>query len=218
MNNKITVIMPVKNGKNYMEQAIDSIKKQDVDLEIIVVDDGSTDETAQIAGNLGCKVVSHEVNKGQVAAKNTGLKEASGNYIMFCDHDDLLEEGALKTMLAYFEKDPELMVVNSKISDFISPDAANQAQTIKQEPYHGCLGGSMLIKKEVFDKIGLFDENVKAGEVIALTQKFNEQNIKVLKIDFISSNRRIHDTNYGKTSKGSEFKDYASILRAKLRK
>lgn len=74
----------------------------------------------------------------------------------------------------------------------------------------------MMIKKSVFEKIGLFDENIKAGEIISLTNKFQEFNINTKKIDFISSKRRIHDTNYGKTNKGNEFKDYASLLRAKL--
>ena len=72
--------------------------------------------------------------------------------------------------------------------------------------------------KDVFDKIGLFDTSIKAGEVISLTMKMKESNLNIKKIDFVSSNRRIHDTNYGKVNKKNEFSDYASILRNKLRK
>ena len=218
LNKKISVIMPVKNGSNYMEQAILSIKNQNVDTEIIVIDDGSSDNTYEIAKNLGCTVLQHEKSRGQVVAKNTGLKYAKGDFIMFCDHDDILNDNAIITMLKEFEKDPNIDVVNAKIQDFISPDAKNQNQTIKPAPYYGCLAGSMLIKRKVFDKIGLFDESVQAGEIIALMNKFKDFNITIQKVDFVSSNRRIHDTNYGKTNQKNEFKDYASLLRARMRK
>ena len=210
----ISVIIPVKNGTNYLKEAVKGIRKQNINSEIIVVDDFSDDNTIQLAQSLGCKVIKHEKTKGQIAGKNTGLKEAKGKYIMFHDHDDILTFNALKTMYAEFEKDNTLEVVITKIKDFLSPDS--EPQPIKPEAYYGALGGSMLIKKSVFDKIGYFDENLTAGEVISLTSKFEEYNIKTKKIDFVSSNRRIHNTNYGKTNKKQEFKDYASILRAKL--
>ena len=215
---KISIIMPVKNGKNYMQEAINAIKKQNVELELIVVNDGSTDETEQIAKENDCIVLNHEQSKGQVIGKNTGLKVENGDYIMFCDHDDILSDNAILTMLDEFNQDNDLKVVNAKIKDFISPDATNKEQQIKPEAYYGCLAGSILFKKEVFDVIGLFDENVQAGEIIALMSKLEENNLKIKKIDFISSNRRIHDTNYGKTAKKAEFKDYAALLRAKLRR
>lgn len=94
MNKLVSIIMPVKNGSNYMQEAINSIKSQNVNCEIIVVDDGSTDNTVKIAENSSCKVIKHDVNKGQVVAKNTGLKQAQGEYIIFCDHDDILEQNA----------------------------------------------------------------------------------------------------------------------------
>ena len=217
LNKKISVIMPVKNGSNYMEEAIRSIKNQNCNTEIIVVDDGSADNTSDIAKKLGCQVLKHETSKGQVVAKNTGLKYATGEFIMFCDHDDVLSDNAIITMLKEFEQNPELGVINAKIQDFISPDAKNQNQTIKSQPYYGCLAGSMLFKKEVFDKIGLFDESVQAGEIIALMNKLKEYNIQIKKIDFVSSKRRIHDSNYGVNNQRSEYTDYARLLRQQLR-
>lgn len=214
----ISIIIPVKNGENYLAEALEGIKKQNMDVEIIVVNDGSTDKTEEIAKEYGCKIVNHEKCLGQVVGKNSGLQVATGEYIMFHDHDELLTTTALKTMLFEFENDNDLMVVNAKIKDFISPDAKNQTQKIKVAPYFGCLAGAMLIKKVVFDKIGLFDTSVQAGEIMALTELFKKHSIKVKKIDFVSSNRRIHDTNYGKTNKGNEFKDYAILLRARMKK
>lgn len=216
MSSLISIIIPIKNGENYMKEAIEMIKKQGIDTEIMVVNDGSEDNTAQIALELGCNVINHPVSKGQVVAKNTALRKISGKYIMFHDHDDILTPNALKTMLIEFDENPSLEVVIAKIKDFISPDAKNQNQIIKSEPYYGCLAGSILFKKEVFDKIGLFDENITAGEIISLMNKIEQYSIKTKKIDFVSSNRRIHDTNYGKLNRNCEFKNYATLLRAKL--
>ena len=216
MSSLISIIIPIKNGENYIKEAIAMIKKQGIDTEIMVVNDGAEDNTAQIALELGCNVINHPVSKGQVVAKNTALRKISGKYIMFHDHDDILTPNALKTMLIEFDENPSLEVVIAKIKDFISPDAKNQNQIIKSEPYYGCLAGSILFKKEVFDKIGLFDENITAGEIISLMNKIEQYSIKTKKIDFVSSNRRIHDTNYGKLNRNCEFKNYATLLRAKL--
>ena len=70
----ISVIIPVKNGSNYLKEAIEGIHKQGMNIEIILVNDGSTDQTEKIAKDMGCIVINHTESKGQVAAKNTGLK------------------------------------------------------------------------------------------------------------------------------------------------
>ena len=74
MNELISVIVPVKNGEKYLKEAIEGIQKQKMNVEIIVINDGSTDQTEKIAREMGCIVVNHEQSFGQVAAKNTGLK------------------------------------------------------------------------------------------------------------------------------------------------
>lgn len=218
MQTLISVIMPIKNGENYMEEAIDSIKKQNLDTEIIVIDDGSTDNTADLAKKKGCRVIKHPSNMGQVVAKNTGLKFANGNFIIFCDHDDILEPNALHMMLEELKKDTNLMAVIAKVKDFISPDTKKQNLNIKTEPYYGCLGGAVLLRKSVFDIIGNFDESIQAGEALTLISKLAQNHLKIKKVNFISSNRRHHDTNYGRTNQKDEYKDYAKILRERLRK
>lgn len=221
----VSVIIPVKNGENYIKEAIDSIKNQYRATQIIVVDDGSTDNTAEIAKSLGCIVIKHKHNKGQVVAKNTALKymaeNGGGKFVMFCDHDDLLEANALQTMVKEFEKDSKLMAVMAKSKDFISPEIPKEVQvkqSIKSEPYFGRLGSCVLIKKQVFDIIGLFDESVIAGEIIDWQSKMDNNNLKIKKIDFVSALRRIHLTNFGKTHRKTEFKDYATLLKNRIKK
>lgn len=78
MNKLISIIIPVKNGEKYIAETLDGIKKQDLNTEIIVFDDGSTDNTAEIAKKYDCKVITHETSKGPVVAKNSALKIAQG--------------------------------------------------------------------------------------------------------------------------------------------
>jgi len=220
----ISIIIPVKNGSKYISQAIEGIQKQGMDVEIIVVDDCSTDNTVEIAESYGCKIVRHETPKGQVAGKNNGLKIAKGKFILFHDHDDIMQEGALKRLFYEFTPDefePDIMAVEAKVLDWYSPDLSEEERgktPIKAEPYWGLFTGAILIKKEVFDTIGYFNESVYSGEIIEWQSKMDLNGFKIKKIDFVSTLRRVHSTNFGKTNQKTEFKNYAAILRAKLKK
>ena len=219
MNDLISVIIPVKNGSNYLKEAIEGIIAQKMNVEIIVVDDCSTDNTVEIAQSYGCKIVKHETSCGQVAGKNNGLKVAQGKYILFHDHDDIMNEGALKRL--YDEFEPDVMAVEAKVQDWYSPDLSEEERaktTIKNEPYWGLFTGAILIKKEVFDVIGLFNDSVYSGEIIEWQSKMDANGFKIKKIDFVSTMRRVHATNFGKTNQKTEFKNYAAILRAKLKR
>ena len=203
----------------YINQAIEGIKAQSMNVEIIVVDDCSTDNTVEIAESYGCKVIKHEKSKGQAAGKNSGLKVAEGKYILFHDHDDIMREGALKRL--YDEFEPDIYAVEAKVQDWYSPDLSEEERaktSIKPEPYFGLFTGAILIKKEFFDKIGLFNESVYTGEIIEWQTKMDSYGFKIKKIDFVSTNRRIHSANFGKTHQNTEFKNYAAILRAKLKR
>ena len=219
--NLVSVIMPVKNGSNYIKQALEAIKSQNVNLEIIVVDDGSSDDSAQIAASYGALIVMHEVNKGSVASKNSGLKIARGNYIIFHDHDDVMNDNALPQMLEELEKNREFFAVSAKLKDFFSPELSVQEKqkvVLRNDTYHGLFSGSALIRKEVFDIVGLFDESLQAGDIIDWSMKMSEKNLPIKKLDFVAANRRIHNCNYGRINQQKEFKDYATILRSKIKK
>jgi len=219
-NHLVSIIIPVKNGANYLAEALRGIKAQNVDMEIIVVDDASDDETSQIAKNFGCIVIRHETNKGQVSSKNTALKIAKGKYIMFHDHDDVMNQNALSQSLKELQENEKIFAVTAQIKDFFSPElseAERRKIALRSEAYFGIFSGAILIKKEVFDIIGLLDESVRAGEIIDWTSKMNQNNLLIKKLNFVSVNRRIHQSNFGRTYKEKEYKDYAAILRSKLK-
>jgi len=215
----ISIIIPVKNGSNYLSQAINGIIKQGMNVEIIVVDDASDDCTCEIAEKYNCKLVKHDISGGPVVAKNNGLKVASGKYIMFHDHDDIMRDNALKYLHNELISDKNISAVEAKVQDFYSSDITEEEKNktkIRQEPYWGLFTGAILMKKNVFDKIGLFDESLHAGEIIAWKSRMDSNNLKIKKVDFVSTDRRIHSSNFGKMNRTAELKDYAAILRTKL--
>ena len=221
MKNLISIIMPAKNGEKYIKEAIESVKNQGVDIEILVVNDGSDDKTEEIAKNMGCKVITNMKSCGPVIAKNQALKIAKGDYIIFCDCDDIMREGTLLRLLSELKQDKSISAVCAKVKDFISddiPEDEKQKTVIKPEPYWGLFTCAILMRKSVFDTIGYFNESVTAGEIIDWQSKMDKNNLKIKKLDFISTDRRIHTSNFGKTQQKKEFKDYAALLREKLRK
>lgn len=212
--------MPVKDGEKYLKEALQGIQKQNMDTEIILVNDGSSDNTEQIAKDFGCIVIHKEKSEGPVKAKNDALKIAKGEYIMFHDSDDIMNDGALFLLYNEISENYGIYAVEAKIKDFISPDMPEnekQKTKVKPEPYYGLFTGAILIRKSAFDKIGLFNESVKAGEIIDWQHRMDKHGLKIKKLDIISTNRRLHSNNFGKTSQKTEFKDYAALLRAKLK-
>ena len=109
MNNLISVIVPVYNVAAYLPQCLDSILQQDHEaLEVILIDDGSTDCSGEIcdgyaAADSRIRVI-HQKNSGAAAAKNAGLRAATGEYLVFADSDDFVEPGAYSYMLRTLQK------------------------------------------------------------------------------------------------------------------
>ena len=220
MQDLISVIMPVKNGEKYIKEALDNIKKQNMNVEIIVVDDGSTDNTSKIAENYGCKIIKNEQSKGQVAAKNQGIKVANGKYIMFHDHDDIMRDNILKILYDELDKNADIYAVEAKVKDFYTPEMSEEEKKltpIKDEEYWGLFTGAILMRKSIFDTIGYFTEDINSGEIIDWQMRMDKNNLKIKKLDIISTDRRLHSSNFGKTPKQKEFQDYAAVRRAKLK-
>jgi glycosyltransferase involved in cell wall biosynthesis len=117
---KVSLIIPSYGQCAFLPETIESALAQTVRSEIIVIDDGSTDGSLKVAREyetFGVKVIS-QVNKGLASARNTGIMNATGNYILPLDADDLLKENCVERILAFAEKDPEADVIAPSIHCF----------------------------------------------------------------------------------------------------
>lgn len=117
-NKKVTVIIPVYNTKKYLETCVNSVIEQTYkNLQIILVDDGSTDGSSSICDRLGKKdfrvEVLHKANEGQGIARNKGLKYAKGEYVCFLDSDDCFELKHIENLVQAFEENKADIVIGS---------------------------------------------------------------------------------------------------------
>lgn len=111
---KLSIIIPAYNAEAYLPQCLDSILAQERQgCEVIVVDDGSTDGTAALLERYPDVKVVHQENRGMSTARNRGLDEARGEYILFVDSDDLLTDGALETLVAELSGE-DIIAFNAK--------------------------------------------------------------------------------------------------------
>lgn len=218
---RLSVVIPAYNAARYIENSIRSVREQKAfpkESEIFVIDDGSSDETGELARNLGAIVFTQD-HKGAASARNAGLKHATGEYILLLDADDMLTEGALGIFFAPFEKDPEMEAVFTCAREFFSEDLKEEDRAglkLKTEPYSGTLPGCALLKRSVFEKVGCFSEELSAGETVDWMVRFRSCGIKSLQTNQVTLLRRIHANNTGRLYRKNEMANYAKILRRRM--
>ena len=125
MNEKISIIVPIYNEEKYVKQCLESLINQDFDeYEIICIDDHSTDNSNQIVREFQkisnrIKLILHSSNQGLSSARNTGLKAAHGEYVLFVDSDDMLLDNALKIIYKNMQEKNYIKNCKKKINRFI---------------------------------------------------------------------------------------------------
>lgn len=170
MNPKVSIIIPTYNGEKYIQRAIESVLAQSFsDWELIIVDDGSKDNTEKIISdyskNEKIKYIYQE-NRGQASARNKGISIALGFYIAFLDDDDeWIDKDKLKKQVEFLDKNPEYILVgtggiivdeySNKIMDYLVPetDELIRKNILLKNPF---IQSSVVIRKDVLIKIGSF--------------------------------------------------------------
>jgi glycosyltransferase involved in cell wall biosynthesis len=218
----VSVIIPAYNAEPYLEEAISSVLGQDYrPIEIIVVDDGSTDDTAGVARGFGSSVrYEFQPNSGAGAARNKGVDLARGEFLSFIDADDLWGEGKLSAQMKVIREKPEADIVFGHVQQFYSPDmdeGQRRAISIPEETMQGFHAGTMLIRRDDFLRVGHFESDLKMGEFIDWYARAKECGLKSVMMDCVLMKRRIHSNNMG-TRERSHQSDYLRVLRASLQR
>jgi len=172
----VTVIIPSYNDAHFLGQAVQSVLNQTwTNFEIIVVDDGSQDNTAEIAKSFRdsrIRYVRHEQNKGLSAARNTGLRQARGKYITFLDADDYFLPHKLMAQATFLEKYPQYGLVGGgsmRVNEngiVVNAGIGRARAVFPQELFVRSRfnAHATLIRKDWIDRIGYFDEQLRAAE------------------------------------------------------
>lgn len=215
---KVSVVIPCYNAADYISAAINSVLDQGHDnLQIIVANDGSTDDSESVVQGFGDKIdyVTRE-NGGISAARNTGLKQVEGDYVAFLDADDLWCEGSLKARLDHLQAHPDVAYVFGKIETFLSEELEEGGDAIP-EMAAGRLAGSLLVRREDFFRVGLFDENLSVGETMDWLLRAQEAGLKEAEVDHVVMRRRVHNKNTVKQEEELK-RQYLHALRASLQR
>ena len=195
----VSVIVPVYNGEKFLTEAIENIQRQNYyPLEIIVVDDGSTDRTAAIAAQFRQYIrYIHQPNRGPAAARNTGIRMAKGNVLAFLDIDDLWSNHKLQLQINYLADNPSVDIVQGLIQQMRLSTVVDQQLSFEHSyhPYNFVNLGSAIYRKLVFEKVGLFDETLDYGEDVDWFIRAWEKGISKIVLNQVTLFYRKHKTN-----------------------
>lgn len=219
-NELVSVVVPVFNCEEYLAEAIESILEQTYKhFEIIVVNDGSTDNTEKVAEKYSDHIkYYYQVNKGIGPARNLGIDNSSGNYLSFLDADDLYIENKLEKQLGVIISNPEIEIVYGHVEQFFSPEIYEELEKkykCPEEPMPGRLASTMLISKEKFLEVGYFDRKMSVGVDLDWHLRAKEKNLRMVTLEVTLLKRRIHKANTGIVNKNNRL-DYIRYLKKSI--
>jgi glycosyltransferase involved in cell wall biosynthesis len=196
----ISVVIPAFNAEKYLKEAVDSVLEQTIPVtEILVVDDGSTDRTADIVRAYGDPVkYFYQSNHGVGHACNRGASLACGEFIGFQAADDLWVAEKLERQLDAFHLQPDLDMVFVYVQQFVSPELSDAERArfhCPERPEPGYLAATMLVRRTAFERVGPFITHVQFGDFIDWYDRARSLGLKEAMLPEVLFKRRIHTTN-----------------------
>jgi hypothetical protein len=192
----LSVIIPVYNGADFLAGAVESVLAQSWEApELIIIDDGSTDAIEEAVQALPTTVrFLRQHNLGPAAARNAGIRNATGALLAFLDVDDLWPPGRLAAMWDAFERDPALDVVQGHAQVFRTNGSGMEYLGNPREAFQNYIGAG-LYRREVFAKAGLFDAELHFGEDTDWFNRATELGLRVSRPDLVTLLVRRHERN-----------------------
>jgi glycosyltransferase involved in cell wall biosynthesis len=168
----ISCIVPVHNGERFLSEALDSILGQTYQkIEVIVVDDGSTDGTESVTRRYGAKIRYHyQANAGAPAARDQGVRMSNGELVAFLDADDLWHSEKLERQLARFQVRPELDLCFTHVKHFWVSEMQEEEQRFENhrlsQTLPAYLTQALLARQDLFQTVGAFNTGLKFADAM----------------------------------------------------
>ncbi len=196
----VSVIVPVKNAEAYLKESIESILSQSYEkIELIIVDDGSSDGSLGIANEYADRLVLYPCeSKGVWSARNFGVQVASGEYLAFQDADDIAFRDRIKVQMNYLLSNPEMGIVFGSMVEFQgeSSEIVNRlVEELNEIKVKANCPGAMLLTRKAFQKVGEFAETWKIAGFIDWYMRALDLGIKVCDLSDVILARRVHQAN-----------------------
>lgn len=211
----ISVIIPFYNSASFIKEAIESILNQNFDqLEIIAVDDGSTDNSIEVVKSIKDPRIKifQQANSGASVARNHGVTKANGKYICFLDADDIWTSNKLRLQLNEIEKNTEAIMLFGHVKEFYDESILNR-NTIRvdEKTFIGYSPITLFISKKDFLKVGEFQGKWKVAEFIDWYDRAKASGLKETILPEILAYRRIHFKNVDRLER-PDVKQYVGVL------
>lgn len=192
---KVSVIVPVFNGQKYLQETLQSANAQrHVQIELIVVIDGSSDQSAQIAENCGARVLV-QANQGVAVARNTGVQKASADYLAFLDQDDLWHPDKLHQQLEVL-KHGDYAVCHT--DTLLEADALPYKHLIREAYHHQALAltpSALMVSRDVFKLVGWFNPAFKDNSDVDWFARAVELGLRMVNPENVLLTKRFHSFN-----------------------
>jgi glycosyltransferase involved in cell wall biosynthesis len=191
----LSIVVPVYNGAAFIDDAIRTIRNQNLpEAEVLFVDDGSTDgSAAQIAERMPEARVIRQANQGGSAARNTGLRESSGELLVFLDVDDLWPEDTLRKHLLALRENPSADITHMTTRQVrVLPDGEME---FLGEAWQGPNLASMVIRRRVFDQVGPLSVDIRLAEDVDWFWRAREAGVVIHFIPEVGLYYRRHDAS-----------------------
>lgn len=213
----VSVVIPVFNTERFVRQALESVFSQKGNpalLEVIVVDDGSTDRSRDVVREFADRItLIEQPHAGIGAARNRGVDAATGEFIAFLDADDLWAPAKLAIQLPVLLAPGAPDFVSGMVEQFRDGPAGTRQRVGELAP--GYIAGAMLMRREVFNSVGPFATDVRAGEFIDWYARATDLGLTCRVLQDVVLHRRLHDANTARTS-GDNNQDVVSVVRAAM--
>lgn len=215
----VSVVIPVYNGEKYLAEAIESALAQEYPrVEVVVIDDGSTDGSAEIATGYGDSIkFLRQQRGGNGAARNYGVSQSVGELLSFLDADDRWHPTKLERECAALAARPELSGARSLVHEFISPEIDEETRSRIRATHSAIPGlhhyGTM--RREAFDRLGGFTTDLQLAVGVDFSARWADLGLESELIEEPLVERRLHKTNNW-TREAGRHSDLAMAVKASL--